>query len=217
MSDKDLQRVTKCVSDIGQAISRRSLPARRNHITQKVKIAGKRTLYIAVHDDENPAEIFLRVKGPDCSSELIGLYDVIARLMSLALQYGAPACDGRRSPRRRQICPMRPGVRARSSQALFEFAGFDWPTSVFQSCVGGRLTMISRARGYHLDVGKVLVCMHEEHYGTAEDNEIPQSPIQLASTTRHGRKLGDGDGRTRSDDCGRLQSTLRAAPGLQSD
>ena len=25
-----------------------------------------------------------------CSSELIGLYDVIARLMSLALQYGAP-------------------------------------------------------------------------------------------------------------------------------
>ena len=28
------------------------------------------------------------MKGPDCSSELIGLYDVIARLMSLALQYG---------------------------------------------------------------------------------------------------------------------------------
>jgi hypothetical protein len=90
MADKDLQRVTECVSDIGQAASRRSLPARRSHITQKVKIAGQRTLYISVHDDAHPAEIFLRVKGPDCSSELIGLYDVIARLMSLALQYGAP-------------------------------------------------------------------------------------------------------------------------------
>jgi hypothetical protein len=29
------------------------------------------------------------LKGSDCSSELIGLYDVIARRMSLALQYGA--------------------------------------------------------------------------------------------------------------------------------
>jgi hypothetical protein len=71
-------------------IRRRPLPNRRNHITQKVQIAGKRTLYLSVHDDTHPAEIFLRVKGPDCSSELIGLYDVIARLMSIALQYGAP-------------------------------------------------------------------------------------------------------------------------------
>jgi hypothetical protein len=70
--------------------TRLALPARRHHITQKVKIAGQRTLYLSVHDDERPAEIFLRVKGSDCSSELIGLYDVIARLMSLALQYGAP-------------------------------------------------------------------------------------------------------------------------------
>jgi hypothetical protein len=70
--------------------TRLALPARRNHITQKVKIAGQRTLYISVHDDAQPAEIFLRLKGFDCSSELIGLYDVIARLMSLALQYGAP-------------------------------------------------------------------------------------------------------------------------------
>ena len=91
MSDKDLQHVTESVSDIGQAGSgRRALPARRNHITQKVRIAGQRTLYLSVHDDEHPAEIFLRVKGPDCSSELIGLYDVMARLMSIALQYGAP-------------------------------------------------------------------------------------------------------------------------------
>ena len=69
---------------------RRSLPARRHHLTQKVRIAGQRTLYISVHDDDQPAEIFLRLKGSDCSSELIGLYDVIARLLSLALQYGAP-------------------------------------------------------------------------------------------------------------------------------
>ena len=90
MSNKELQRVTEYVSDIGQASSRRSLPARRYHITQKVKIAGQRTLYISVHDDAQPAEVFLRVKGLDCSSELIGLYDVMARLMSLALQYGSP-------------------------------------------------------------------------------------------------------------------------------
>jgi ribonucleoside-diphosphate reductase alpha chain len=76
---------------LGQAVPRRrALPARRHHITQKMKIAGQCTLYLSVHDDTRPAEIFLRVKGPDCSSELIGLYDVIARLMSIALQYGAP-------------------------------------------------------------------------------------------------------------------------------
>jgi hypothetical protein len=91
MSNKDLQRVTESVSYIGQAsIPRRSLPSRRNHNTQKVKVADQRTLYISVHDDEHPTEIFLRLKGPDCSSELIGLYDVVARLMSLALQYCAP-------------------------------------------------------------------------------------------------------------------------------
>jgi hypothetical protein len=55
-----------------------------------VKIAGQRTLYVSVHDDARPAEIFLRLKESDSSSELNGLYDVIARLMSLALQYGAP-------------------------------------------------------------------------------------------------------------------------------
>jgi hypothetical protein len=34
--------------------------------------------------------MFLRLKGSDCTSELIGLYDVSARLMSIALQHGAP-------------------------------------------------------------------------------------------------------------------------------
>ena len=90
MSEKALQRLTNSVDDIGHDQSLRRSPARRNHITQKVRIAGERTLYLCIHDDEHPAEIFLRVKGSDCSSELIGLYNVIARLMSLALQYGAP-------------------------------------------------------------------------------------------------------------------------------
>lgn len=65
----------------------RTLPNRREHTTQKVRVGGPRTLYLSVHKDEHPAEIFLRLKGPDCSSKLIGLYDVIARLMSLALPY----------------------------------------------------------------------------------------------------------------------------------
>jgi hypothetical protein len=39
---------------------RLALPARRHHLTQKVKIAGQRTLYIIVPDDEYPTELFLR-------------------------------------------------------------------------------------------------------------------------------------------------------------
>lgn len=65
---------------------RRSLPARRPLLTQKVKIAGRRTLYIAVHDVEEPRELFLRVSGPNVTPELIACYDIIARLTSLALQ-----------------------------------------------------------------------------------------------------------------------------------
>ena len=60
MSDKDLQRVTASVSDIGQAVSRRAFPARRNHIAQKVRIAGKCTLSLSVNDDESPTEILIR-------------------------------------------------------------------------------------------------------------------------------------------------------------
>ena len=51
MSDKDLQRVTECVSDIGHASARRPLPARRHHITQKMKIARQRRLYLSVHNE----------------------------------------------------------------------------------------------------------------------------------------------------------------------
>jgi hypothetical protein len=74
MSDKDLQRVTECVSDIGQATSRRSLPACRHHITQKVRIAGQRSLYISVHHDEYLTEIFLRqIVGPLIKSQFLPL------------------------------------------------------------------------------------------------------------------------------------------------
>ncbi len=69
---------------------RRDLPSRRNHKTQKVRIAGQRTAYVSVHDDPAPGELFIRVRGVDCTSEVVGLYDVLGRLASLALQYGAP-------------------------------------------------------------------------------------------------------------------------------
>ena len=63
-----------------------ALPARRQHVTQKIKISGQSTLYHSVHDVEQAADILLRVKGPNRSSELIGLCDVIARLMRLVLE-----------------------------------------------------------------------------------------------------------------------------------
>ena len=69
---------------------RLALPARRNHLTQKVRITGQRTLYISVHHDPQPKELFLRVKGLDGTSKTVSLYDVLACLMSVALQYGAP-------------------------------------------------------------------------------------------------------------------------------
>jgi hypothetical protein len=40
--------------------TRLALPHRRNHATQKVRVAGQRTLYLSVYDDGYPTEIFLR-------------------------------------------------------------------------------------------------------------------------------------------------------------
>lgn len=37
------------------------------------------SFYISVHDDPSPAEIFLRIKGPDYIPETIALYGVIDR------------------------------------------------------------------------------------------------------------------------------------------
>ena len=44
-------------------ITRFVLPTRRNHITQKVRIADQRTLYISVHDDAQPAKYFFVSKA----------------------------------------------------------------------------------------------------------------------------------------------------------
>lgn len=33
---------------------RLALPARRQHITQKLRIAGQRTLYLSFHDENDP-------------------------------------------------------------------------------------------------------------------------------------------------------------------
>lgn len=66
---------------------RKQLPARRNHITQRVKIGGKRTLYLSVDNEETPSEIFIRIRG-ETGVEKVTCYDVIARLISLAMQEG---------------------------------------------------------------------------------------------------------------------------------
>jgi len=77
------------LSDIGQraSSSRCILPDRRFHITDKLRL-DHRVLYLSIHNDTNHGEIFLRVKGPDVTAETVALYDVIARLLSLSLQYG---------------------------------------------------------------------------------------------------------------------------------
>jgi ribonucleoside-diphosphate reductase alpha chain len=139
---------------------RLALPARRHHVTQKVRIADQRTLYVAVHDDARPAEIFLRLKGLDCPSELIGLYDVIARLMSIALQYGGAPLekvgDLLAGAKFAPCGPVSGHDRLKYCSILSDLIGRHLCSS---GCAGGRLTMISRARGYHSDVGKVLVCI----------------------------------------------------------
>ncbi len=78
------------ITPLREGTSRRILPNRREAVTQKVRISMQRTLYVSVHQDPEPAEIFCRVKGVGCTTEVIGLYDILARLASLALQYGAP-------------------------------------------------------------------------------------------------------------------------------
>lgn len=69
---------------------RQILPNRRASITQKVKIGNRRTLYLSTHAAMPPLEIFIRVRGADCSAEVVALYDCLARVASVALQYGAP-------------------------------------------------------------------------------------------------------------------------------
>jgi hypothetical protein len=47
-----------------------TLPNRRNHITQKVRIPG-RTLYISANDDPARAGVFLWVKGVGCEGSTL--------------------------------------------------------------------------------------------------------------------------------------------------
>jgi len=68
-------------------MTRKIMPSRRGHITQKATIANRRTVYLSVDDVVKPNEVFLRVKG-NANSELICCFDVIARLISLCLQAG---------------------------------------------------------------------------------------------------------------------------------
>ena len=59
-----------------------SLLARRHHITQKVCIAGQRTLHLCKHKNPSPAEIVLRVKDTDCTQETIALYNTVVQSVS---------------------------------------------------------------------------------------------------------------------------------------
>jgi len=64
------------------------LPNRRASSTTKIRVGGKRTVYLST--DTGHRELFVRVRGQDCTAEIVGLYDCVARLVSLSLQYGAP-------------------------------------------------------------------------------------------------------------------------------
>ena len=66
------------------------LPSRRKSVTQKVRVGHRRTMYLSTQAATPPLELFVRVRGQDCSAETVALYDILARLTSLALQYGCP-------------------------------------------------------------------------------------------------------------------------------
>lgn len=66
------------------------VPNRRPHLTQKVRIAGSRVVYLSVGGGAVPSEVFIRIKGVEVSAELVCLHDVIARLVSMMIQEGIP-------------------------------------------------------------------------------------------------------------------------------
>jgi ribonucleoside-diphosphate reductase alpha chain len=70
--------------------TRQILPARRESLTQKIRVGNRRTLYLSTQAASPPLELFVRVRGQDCTAETVALYDCLARLASVALQYGAP-------------------------------------------------------------------------------------------------------------------------------
>jgi hypothetical protein len=76
--------------DTLRSATRQILPNRRESLTQKIRVGDRRTVYLSTHAARSPLELFVRVKGADCTAETIALYDILARLASLALQYGCP-------------------------------------------------------------------------------------------------------------------------------
>ena len=70
---------------------RLALPNRRNHTTQKVHIGGHRSIHISVHDQRLEDRDLFTAEGQWLSSELSCLYNVVARLMSIVVQFGASA------------------------------------------------------------------------------------------------------------------------------
>jgi ribonucleoside-diphosphate reductase alpha chain len=71
--------------------TRQLLPNRRESVTQKLRVGHRqRTVYLSTDTANPPRELFVRVRGQDCSAKTVALYDCLARLVSLALQYGAP-------------------------------------------------------------------------------------------------------------------------------
>ena len=71
-------------------MTRTLLPNRRASVTHKIRVGNRRTVYLSTHDASPPLELFVRVRGQDCTAETVALYDCLARLVSVALQYGAP-------------------------------------------------------------------------------------------------------------------------------
>ena len=59
MSDKHLQRVTECLSDIGQPISRRALSPSGSTLLRKSESSDNGYFTSSViHDDAQPADLF---------------------------------------------------------------------------------------------------------------------------------------------------------------
>jgi ribonucleoside-diphosphate reductase alpha chain len=68
---------------------RHKLADERSSVTHKFSIAGhKGYLTVGLYDDGNPGEIFLRMSKE--GSTVSGLMDTIAKMTSIALQYGVP-------------------------------------------------------------------------------------------------------------------------------
>jgi hypothetical protein len=107
---------------------RLALLSHAHHVAPKFRIAG-RTHYLSVHDDSFSSKLFFRVKGADCTPEFIGLYDVIAHLMSLALQYDASLEKLDDLLTGAPICSIRASVGAPSAETLSQLTGFDWSAS----------------------------------------------------------------------------------------